>query len=201
VPLEFFDGCVWMNGATAKAGNILVYQKLLPIEQVRGLLLAADSAGLRIVAESDDWHYGNFSVSEEWPFLKQSKVVDFNELDIVIEKVYAIVNTPEDVKVIERHLPEDTYAYFSRDGFGMVMHKEAVKSKAVTALADHWGVMREDIVAFGDDVNDIELLKFCGIGIAMGNALDETKAVADQSCDTNDNDGLAKWLEEHVLAC
>jgi len=201
VPSEYFDGYVWMNGATAKAGNVLVYQKLLQIEQVRGLLLAADRAGLRIVAERDDWHYGNFNVTEEWPFLKQSKIVDFNELDIEVEKVYAIVNTPEDVKVIERHLPDDTYAYFSRDGFAMVMHKEAVKSKAVVALADHWGVKREEVVAFGDDINDIELLEFFGIGVAMGNALDETKTVADQICDTNDNDGMAKWLEENVLLC
>ena len=201
VPSEFFDGYVWMNGATAKAGNSLVYKKLLPIELVRGLLLAADRAGLRVVAESDDWHYANFNVSEEWPFLKQSKIVDFNELDIEVEKVYAIVNTPEDVKVIERHLPDDTYAYFSRDGFAMVMHKEAVKSKAVVALADHWGVKREEVVAFGDDINDIELLEFFGIGVAMGNALDETKTVADQICDTNDNDGMAKWLEENVLLC
>jgi hydroxymethylpyrimidine pyrophosphatase-like HAD family hydrolase len=53
-------------------------------------------------------------------------------------------------------------------------------------------------VAFGDDLNDIDMLNHAGVSVAMGNALDEVKAVADYVCDTNDNDGLAKWLEENV---
>jgi hypothetical protein len=39
---------------------------------------------------------------------------------------------------------------------------------------------------FCDDLNDIDLLEYCGIGIAMGNALDEVKAVADYICDANE---------------
>jgi len=77
----------------------------------------------------------------------------------------------------------------------MVMHKDALKSKAVAALAEYWNIERREIVAFGDDMNDIDLLKWCGTGVAMGNALDEVKAAADDMCDTNDNDGIAKWLE------
>ena len=43
------------------------------------------------------------------------------------------------------------------------------------------------------------MLRDCGIGVAVANAIDEVKAVADHICDTNDNDGVAKWLEENVL--
>ena len=54
-------------------------------------------------------------------------------------------------------------------------------------------------VAFGDDYNDIEMLRDCGIGVAVANAIPEVKTAADYICDTNDNDGVAKWLEERVL--
>jgi len=79
------------------------------------------------------------------------------------------------------------------------LHEEAGKSKAVAALADHWGISIKDVVAFGDDTNDIDMLRHCGIGVAMGNAIDEVKSAADDICDTNENDGIAKWLEKHVL--
>jgi len=42
------------------------------------------------------------------------------------------------------------------------------------------------------------LLEWCGIGVAMGNAFDGVKAIANQACDTNENDGIAKWLEKNV---
>jgi len=59
--------------------------------------------------------------------------------------------------------------------------------------------MASEITAFGDDLNDIDMLEFSGISVAMVNALDNVKAVADYICDTNDNDGVAKWLEENLL--
>jgi hydroxymethylpyrimidine pyrophosphatase-like HAD family hydrolase len=55
------------------------------------------------------------------------------------------------------------------------------------------------VVAFGDDYNDVEMLSECGIGVAMGNAIDECKAVADHICGDCDDDGMAKWLEKNLL--
>jgi len=48
-------------------------------------------------------------------------------------------------------------------------------------------------------LNDIDFLNYTGIGVAVANALDEVKAVAKYICDTNENDGVAKWLEERIL--
>ncbi len=67
------------------------------------------------------------------------------------------------------------------------------------AIAEHYNVSTSTFAAFGDDVNDLEMIQNCGVGIAVANAIDEIKAVADDICDTNDHDGVAKWLEEHVL--
>lgn len=43
------------------------------------------------------------------------------------------------------------------------------------------------------------MLKFCGKGICVRNAVEDAKAVADHICDTNENDGVAKWIEEFIL--
>ena len=56
-----------------------------------------------------------------------------------------------------------------------------------------------ELAAFGDDSNDIEMLRECGAGVAVSNAIGEVRAIASRICDTNDNDGVAKWLEENVL--
>lgn len=66
-------------------------------------------------------------------------------------------------------------------------------------MARHWNVGASEIVAFGDDHNDLDLLAYAGMGVAVGNALDDVKAVADAICDTNDNDGVARWIEKHLV--
>ena len=81
----------------------------------------------------------------------------------------------------------------------MVMNKNARKRNPIRDIAYYFGLSLDEVAAFGDDYNDIEMLRDCGIGIAVANAIDEVKAAADYVCDSNDNDGVAKWLEENVL--
>ena len=57
----------------------------------------------------------------------------------------------------------------------------------------------KDIAAFGDDRNDLEMLEMCGKGIAVGNAVPEVLEAADEITLTNEEDGVAAWLEEHIL--
>jgi len=117
-----------------------------------------------------------------------------------IEKIYSLVENRETVELIKKHMPDGSYLYISHDNVAMIMHEEATKAKAVAAIAEYWGIPQESLVAFGDDTNDVKLLKYCGIGVAMGNGLDAVKAVADQVCDTNDNEGITKWIQENVLS-
>ena len=67
-------------------------------------------------------------------------------------------------------------------------------------LADHMGIDMTDVIAFGDDVNDLGMLKLAGTAVAVSNAIDEVKAVADHVTDSNDQDGVAKFLEATILA-
>ena len=73
------------------------------------------------------------------------------------------------------------------------------KTAALHALAEASGISPEDTVAFGDDLNDIEMLKLCGKGIAVANAIPEVLESADEVTLSNEEDGVAEWLIRHCL--
>ena len=201
-PTEIFDGKITMNGAIAKSGDIIVHDCLIPYLTARPLLLACDKRKMKITSEISGMHYSNFNVSELWSYITSYQIVDFSQHEMDAEKLYTPNPTPEDKLFIEQILPTELYFVVTVDinGFlGQIMHIGATKATAVSALAKYWGISQIDIVAFGDDFNDIEMLRECGIGVAVENAIDEVKVVADFVCDTNDNDGVAKWLEERIL--
>ena len=200
-----FDGAVRNNGASAYIEDEPIYKKLLSADSVRDLLIACDKADVNIAVECGAQHYANFNINDligEDLLPIQYEIIDFSDLNRDAEKLWAIIdstNAEKVLDVIKQNLSDTQYLYATRDGYALVMHKDATKSKALASLADHWNIDKNEIVAFGDDVNDLDLLEYCGIGVATGNAIDEVKTVADQVCDTNENDGIAKWIEENLL--
>lgn len=61
------------------------------------------------------------------------------------------------------------------------------------------GFGTDSIIAFGDDFADMGMLKLCGLGVAMGNAIEEVKNSADLVIGSNDEDGIAAYLEACLL--
>ena len=80
-----------------------------------------------------------------------------------------------------------------------ITRRDASKLDAVRFITGSLGLGLADVAAFGDDYNDVELLGSCGAGVAVGNAIPEAKAAAGAVCGTNDEDGPAHWIEEHLL--
>ena len=73
------------------------------------------------------------------------------------------------------------------------------KGNAILWFADHLGIPHEEVAGFGDGNNDIQLLKKAGVGVAMANATDQVKAVSDYITGTNDEDGVATFIEKYIL--
>jgi Cof subfamily protein (haloacid dehalogenase superfamily) len=198
IPIELFDGFVKSNGAAAFADGKKIYEKPIPIQLARQLLTAADNAGISIAAQTNERHCANFDLKKETGYL-DGEIIDFSTIDFEPQKIFAIIKTKQAIEILENNLSDILYMTIARDNVAMITHKEAVKSKAVAALANNWGIRQSEIAALGDDLNDIDLLKYCGISVAMGNAVDDVKKMAKFICDTNENDGVAKWIEEYVL--
>jgi len=60
------------------------------------------------------------------------------------------------------------------------------------------GIDASEIIAFGDAQNDISMVEYAGLGVAMGNACEELKAVANEITASNNEDGIAVTLEKHL---
>lgn len=80
-----------------------------------------------------------------------------------------------------------------------VTSKDVSKGKAVEILMKQLKLNKGEVMAIGDNENDILMIQNAGIGIAMGNAIEKVKEIADYVTDTNINDGVAKAIEKYVL--
>jgi len=197
IPIELFDGFIRSTGAAVYAHGVMIYDKPIPIQSARQILTTADNAGIRIVAQTNERHCANFNLKQVTGYL-DGEIIDFSAIDFTPQKIFALLETPQAAGVLQDNLPDDLYMTISHDGVAMIMHKKATKSKATAALASYWGINQSEIAAFGDDVIDADLLEYCGIGVAMGNAIEEIKAMADYICDTNENDGVARWIDANL---
>ncbi len=87
----------------------------------------------------------------------------------------------------------------SRPYFLELTHKEATKGKALEALAKPYGVRREEVAAIGDSQNDLDMLLYAGMGVAVANAAEEVKAAADFITLANNEDGVAYFINKYIL--
>lgn len=72
------------------------------------------------------------------------------------------------------------------------------KAVGLKRLAEHFNVPQERVIAFGDEDNDLEMIEYAGTGVAMGNAIDQLKNIANEITVTNEEDGIAVYLEERL---
>lgn len=125
-------------------------------------------------------------VNENDRFTKMIFIDEADRLDAALEKI-----PPE--------LKEQYTMFKSEPIYCEILNKKASKGAALRKLASILNVSQHEIMAIGDHPNDYDMIEYAGIGIAMGNAVDEIKHVADYITLTNDEDGVAKAIEKFVL--
>lgn len=79
-------------------------------------------------------------------------------------------------------------------------HREATKGQALCRLAGELGIRREEIISFGDSPNDLDMIQYAGLGVAVANASPEVLEAADLITATNTEDGVARVIEEYITA-
>lgn len=80
-----------------------------------------------------------------------------------------------------------------------IMDKTVTKAEGIEILLKHYNFSAENSVAFGDNYNDVEMLKFVGCGVAMGNAPDDVKKIAKEITNSNEEDGIYNFLARKNL--
>ncbi|WP_078543637.1 Cof-type HAD-IIB family hydrolase [Litchfieldia alkalitelluris] len=114
-----------------------------------------------------------------------------------------MVGDPDRLKEVEAKLQvelvEDFSVMRSKPYFLEFTEKGVTKGTSLDQLIKSCGITREEVIAIGDSYNDQAMIEFAGLGVAMGNAPDDIKEIADYVTDTNMNDGVAKVIEKFVL--
>jgi hypothetical protein len=111
-----------------------------------------------------------------------------------------VMSEPDNITQIQQHL-RSIYngrlnVYPSKATYLEVMDTRGSKANAVKFVSERLGFRPAEVIAMGDNYNDVEMIQFAGVGVAMGNAPDDIKAVADYVTDTNNNDGVRKAMEK-----
>lgn len=98
--------------------------------------------------------------------------------------------------ILQERFKGRLYVTESLPMFLEIAHPAISKSAALRQVAERYGVHPQDIVAFGDGMNDMDMLLYAGLGVAMGNAPAAVKAVANRIAPPQSQDGVAQILEE-----
>lgn len=134
----------------------------------------------------------------------ETTVVDFAELadDEEVIKVMMVAD-PDILSRAIAQLPEALYSNYtvvqSAPFFLEIMNPNSNKGTGVAMLAEHLGLDASQVICMGDAGNDHHMIEYAGLGVAMGNATDETKAIASHITLSNDEDGVAAVIEQFIL--
>ena len=136
----------------------------------------------------------------ESPILYKAIYNDYSKpLDNCAYKIVAELPNKETALKIANKFSECRLICYRGENIYGFINKNAGKIQAIKSLAKYLDIELSNIIAFGDDLNDVYMLQQCGYGIAVSNAVKEVLEVADYITDSNDEDGVAKFIESNIL--
>lgn len=126
-----------------------------------------------------------------------------NEIEYPVNKCL-IVGEPERLAVLEKKMLGeygDTMGIFRSQPFFLECVPPGIdKAHTLEILCSKRGIKKEEIIACGDSWNDLSMIEYAGLGVAMGNAVDDLKAKADYVTASNEEDGIAEVIDRFIAA-
>jgi len=190
------------GGATVTVNGEVIYRDLLSEEDVQIILSmsqAFTNGTALISVENDDGYYCNF-VPDDPDRKAVFTYDDFYNFRAPAYKVSPELESDEWAESIEKACKNCSLLNFAGEKWRRFAARDSSKETAIKALTDHLGISLNDVIAFGDDYNDLGMLKMAGTSVAVANAIDEVKQVADYITESNNDDGVAKFLEKMILS-
>lgn len=197
-----FDGYILLNGQLGldEKKNI-IFSHPFEKEDRDGLLDIFYKKEYPFVLVNKDGHYMNYvnefveialdSVSTKIPPIKEYKGEDLYQATVFIP--------PAEDEAFSKKLPSGCkLARWGSHGADIIA-KEGGKAVGMKFFEERLGITAEEMMAFGDAQNDMDMIAYAGIGVAMGNAEDEVKLVADFVTLSVDEDGILYALEKYGI--
>ena len=198
------DVLISSGGALVKYKTEYIYKAEFSVEETKSMIdMARKICGsdCEITMDTIDAHYWNYKIDpkkldKSWGDSIYTDFSDFNECSL---KMCVEIFEQDKADKLARSLSDCDCIRFS-DGFWYKFTKKNVtKENAIMKITEVCGFSTDSIIVFGDDYSDIGMLKLCGTGVAMGNAIDKVKEKADFVIGSNDEDGIAEFIEQGIL--
>lgn len=191
------DVVISSGGALGVFRGETLVQRGFSAEETASVISSALRYGCEITVDAIGGHYVSYSGSSlECPWSEQIDMSGYHS-----DALKICVETP-DQAVVQRIADEANgcdCVRFSGSDWWMLRKSGVTKESALAEILPKTGLTPADVIAFGDDLSDIGMLKFCGRGVAMKNAQEAVKEAADDvTCDCDD-DGVARYIEENIL--
>ena len=202
--ITYNGGVVQTTNGEELGGKELAYSDYLRLREV------ADELGAYLQVETIDAAYTSAKEINYWAsrenflikmplFIKPIDEMDPNDHYVK----FMFIGDEADIDAWRDALPNDVkeayYIVKSTPQHLEFMHKDATKGSGLLTLADKLGIDQSETMALGDQQNDITMIEAAGLGVAMGNAVPEVKAVADVETTTQNTDGVGVAVEKWVL--
>ena len=149
---------------------------------------------LRLGVVMNDKRYTNFDIRMLWP-MEECHLTDFSDLPQGDADKIIIFPRDHEVTPLNAVLPEDFEVHVSEGSMWRLMNPEANKESARRTLCASMGLSPDEVAAFGDDAIDIAMMATAGVGVAVSNAIQPVLDIADQICPSNNDDGVAQWID------
>ncbi|MEG1642282.1 MAG: Cof-type HAD-IIB family hydrolase [Synergistaceae bacterium] len=204
-PCVFYNGAAIRNPITGET----IYEKSLGINLTRDVIGFYHDHGWYVQIYYNDKLFVMDSTDTKCKYYESIvKVkaipmgIDFWDFDVDATKLLGIALDEKTfqkmARVTKGRFAHRLHASTSWSSFVEMVHSDVNKAYGVEMAAKTLGIKREDIMAFGDAGNDKEMIEWAGCGVAMGNAPQYLKDMADIVAPTNDDDGVAQIIEKFL---
>lgn len=196
------DARVLSNGAVVYVGDEVIERQVIETGRANELLASIKRVPTlrELYVETETHLYGNSREELRLPQFTYAHYSDFSEpLDSPAVYICARLHSAKAAGRIEADFPDLSGVYFSDEMLYTYTKRGVGKWSGVRALLAHYGISASKVAYFGDDFSDLCAMKHCGISIAVANAIDPIKETAQFMTLSNDEDGVARWIDRHIL--
>jgi Cof subfamily protein (haloacid dehalogenase superfamily) len=212
-PLVCYNGGFVVHYKNGTGAHVLDSITIPHVTSEQILSLAQGTSIHVSLYQADDW----YAPALDYWTDREQRVTKVNALiadGIAVMKAWSVKGTgphkimcmgPEnEIEQMEGQLKqkfsEHIHIYRSRSTYLELAPKSVSKTTGLKNILNQYNIGLHEVIAFGDNYNDIDLLQSAGLGIAVGNARDEVKAVAREMTLNSVEDGVAVAIEKHLIS-
>lgn len=209
------DGAEFANYIIASAGSVvydmnkskIIMKKSISKDTVMDICNSFNEEEFKCINLCDLFYHYKYIKNDNCCHAFEKKVSNvntfLNSVDDIVNVTLRFTSNDYVDKYYNLFKRDDLELLIMQDSFGMdkcleIFDKGGSKYNAIKEIMDMEGISNRDVIAFGDGLNDVDMIRLSGIGVAMGNALSDVKDVSDYVTISHNDDGVIYFLKEYL---